>query len=237
MGLKVKRFARTGLWLTALTAVAAGSGCVRSSKQLQLDPTRAYVDARTVLRQAAEDPDPRVRTNALEALAVTEGAKAGAIYLQLLGDERLPVVSAAAMAVGECRYDKAMPMLLAYVKDERTSPKLKCSVIYALHRLGNDAFTGQFAELLQNKDKFVRAEAARIMGRMGEPSAIGPLKSLQRDDREVVVRLNVAEALAMLGDRANISLKPAAGPKAPAGADNKRLLYQAMAWADEQYHR
>jgi DNA primase len=44
------------------------------------------------------------------------------------------------------------------------------------------------------------------------------------------------EALQMLADRANISLKPAKTGTQPAGADNKRLLYQAMAWADEQYH-
>jgi DNA primase len=41
----------------------------------------------------------------------------------------------------------------------------------------------------------------------------------------------------MLADRANISLKPTAEGRPTAGADNKRLLYQAMAWADEQYHR
>jgi len=43
------------------------------------------------------------------------------------------------------------------------------------------------------------------------------------------------EALRMLADRANISLDDAA--RSPAPADDKRLLYQAMAWADEQYHK
>ncbi len=44
------------------------------------------------------------------------------------------------------------------------------------------------------------------------------------------------EALAMLADRANISLEPAAGADRPSPADDKRVLYQAMAWADAQYH-
>lgn len=43
------------------------------------------------------------------------------------------------------------------------------------------------------------------------------------------------EALAMLADRANISLEPASR-RAVDAADDKRLLYQAMAWADQQYH-
>ncbi len=42
------------------------------------------------------------------------------------------------------------------------------------------------------------------------------------------------EALRMLADRANIALDDA--PRSAAAADDKRLLYQAMAWADEQYH-
>ena len=53
------------------------------------------------------------------------------------------------------------------------------------------------------------------------------------------------EALAMLADRAGISLekthradKPAASPDSPEtqGVPDKRTLYQAMAWAERQYH-
>lgn len=45
------------------------------------------------------------------------------------------------------------------------------------------------------------------------------------------------EALAILADRAGIALKPAPRGGRPAGpADDKRLLFQAMAWAEEQYH-
>lgn len=44
------------------------------------------------------------------------------------------------------------------------------------------------------------------------------------------------EALAMLADRANISLQPQGRGESRAPVDEKRLLYQAMAWADAQYH-
>ncbi len=43
------------------------------------------------------------------------------------------------------------------------------------------------------------------------------------------------EALRMLADRANISLKEQT-PAMQGANDDKRLLYQAMAWVDEQYH-
>ncbi|MHB1038061.1 MAG: DNA primase [Pirellulales bacterium] len=52
---------------------------------------------------------------------------------------------------------------------------------------------------------------------------------------------NVAfpEALAMLADRAGVVLKPqhaAPGDQAAAAGDEKRTLYRAMAWAEQEYH-
>lgn len=44
------------------------------------------------------------------------------------------------------------------------------------------------------------------------------------------------EALAMLADRANIRLQPPARGDAPGPVDEKRVLYQAMTWALQQYH-
>ncbi|MCD4699751.1 MAG: HEAT repeat domain-containing protein, partial [Phycisphaerae bacterium] len=55
-------------------------------------------------------------------------------------------------------------------------------------------------------DKWVRATAAMVMGRMGEPSAKAPLKSLQRRDHDPVVQLQVVEALAQLGDERSLVL-------------------------------
>ncbi len=44
------------------------------------------------------------------------------------------------------------------------------------------------------------------------------------------------EALAMLAERAGIALKPSRGGKS-ADTDEKRALYQAMAWAEERFHK
>ncbi|MHC4181193.1 MAG: CHC2 zinc finger domain-containing protein, partial [Planctomycetota bacterium] len=46
------------------------------------------------------------------------------------------------------------------------------------------------------------------------------------------------EALAMLADRAGIALRPARSQhgRSPGGSHDKRTLYQAMAWAEGQYH-
>lgn len=183
-----------------LAALAASlGGCRRGYTAMQIDPAQAYVDARSTLLQMVDDSDPRARTHALEALAATEGASVGPAFKEALKDDRLPVLSAAAMAVGKTRYVPAKQRLLELAERPDAPAKLKCALIYALHRLGDDSHTSELAALLRDpEDKWVRAEAAKIMGMMSEPSAIGPLKSLQEDEHEVVVRLQVFEALALL---------------------------------------
>ncbi len=174
-------------------------GCRRGHTAMQIDPAQAYVDARSTLLQMVDDRDARARTHALEALAATEGASVGAAFKEALKDDRLPVLSAAAMAVGKTRYVPAKERLLELAERPDVPAKLKCALIYALHRLGDDRHTSELASLLRDpEDKWVRAEAVKIMGLMSEPSAIGPLKSLQDDEHEVVVRLQVFEALALL---------------------------------------
>ena len=200
----INGFVSRGVGFCVLIAVLI-VGC-HSREKVRIDPVRAYNDARITLHQAAEDPDPKVRMKALEALAAAEGSAGGAIMLQSLRDDQAPVRFAAAMAIGDVRYGPAKPALLKMIKDTDDYPKLKCAIIYALHRLGDDSCTGQLGGMIQHKDKWVRATAAMVMGRMGEPSAKAPLKSLQRTDRDPVVQLQVVEALAQLGDERSLAL-------------------------------
>jgi DNA primase len=51
-----------------------------------------------------------------------------------------------------------------------------------------------------------------------------------------IERVEFPEALAMLAERAGVQLDKPGRNAGPAG-DEKRTLYQAMAWASEQYHR
>jgi hypothetical protein len=87
-------------------------------------------------------------------------------------------------------------------EDKQAEPdrRVYCAVIYALHRLGNDQYTPALGELLFDPEAEVRASAAMAMGKMGEPSAVGPLKALLSDEQEDMVKLQVRESLAILGD-------------------------------------
>lgn len=193
------RYLRCVVWgCLGVTAVAFLTGCPPPQ---QSDWSKVYLDARTTLHQAAEDTDPQVRSRALEGLADTEGRQAGPLILQGLQDTHPPVRFAAAMAAGEVRYERATPLLLGMAKDPQTPPKLLCAVIYALHRVGETAYTTKLGEFLnRDDDKWIRATAAMVMGKLGEPAAMEPLDDLRRNDRDAVVLLQVVEAMAALGD-------------------------------------
>jgi len=170
-------------------------------------PSQAYLDASTTLRQMALDRDPVTRANAVEALSTTLGAEAGEVYMQGSSDP-LPVVRlASAMAIGDVKYSPALPTIRRMVQDNKTEPqraepdkRVFCALIYALHSLGDDGKTGELATLLFDEQPEVRMDAALAMGKMGAPSAIGPLNSVLSNEREEAVKIQLTESLAMLGD-------------------------------------
>ncbi len=168
--------------------------------KIVVDPQLARVDAQTVLLQSVHSNDPIVRTNAVEAISRTLGAKEGQVLLQSLSDPAVSVRYAAAMSVGDVAYRPAMPSLVKIVEDPKSDQRVVAAAIYALHRMGDNRFTGQLAVLLHSELDEGRASAATVMGKMGEASAMGPLKSMLTDEKSPAVRLALVEALARLGD-------------------------------------
>ena len=182
--------------------VLAGCDLFVQKQALTVDPAKAYIDAQAVLLQAAEDEDPATRSHAIEALARTAGKDAGAVYLQGLDDEAPVVRYAAAMAIGDVQHAPALPKLqrMAQMNVGERDKRVFCAVIYALYRLGNDEHAGALGPLLFDEEKEVRMSAAMAMGKMGVPSAVGPLQSALATEREDRAKLQFTESIALLGD-------------------------------------
>ena len=185
-------------------SIIIGAGCNGVSDKLHMDPAKACIDARHVLRRASQDRNPLTRAKAIEALAATLGSSAGGTYLEGLNDSEPNVRFAAAVAIGDLKYAPAKSKLLSMARykvagAERDS-RVYAGVIYALYRLGNTEHISDLGPMLDSPDKEIRGNAVLVIGRMGEPSAIKPLKSLYARERDVVVRVQVLEARAMLGD-------------------------------------
>lgn len=178
------------------------SGCkplIGSSNDVEFE--KIYIDAQTVLLQAANDENPMTRSYAMEAIGQTLKKKQGDLLLEALTDPSVIVPFSAAMSLGDIRYTKSKKQLEKLILNVNTDQRIVCAAIYALHRMGNFRYAGQLGILLMSDFPLGRGTAAMVMGKMGEPSAIGPLKALLEEEHDPGVRLNIIEALVRLGDK------------------------------------
>ncbi len=192
------------LAFAAATAALAGCNPQPSDSEMR----QLVVDARTVLREAADDKDAVTRANALEAMVQVMGTQAGPMLKQALEDPNAIVRFSAAMALGDIAYKPAEPTLAekAKLKVGERDKRVYAAIIYALYRMGNLSHTGDLADLLQDREAGVRSNAAMVMGKIGDPSAIGPLKTVLVDERDENTKYSLYEALGALGDAASQSL-------------------------------
>lgn len=180
------------------------AGCVESNAgAMKTDPRRAAIDARAAIRQAAEAPDPSVRMHAIEAMAEVLGSRCGGTFMQNLDDPNPMIRFASAMAIGDSKYAPARERLLTMVGKGEVNKIAFIGAAYALSRLNSlpSAAGNELGKMLTDPEKEVRALAAMAMGRMGEPSAVGPMKAVLTDEQDPMVRIQLTESLAMLGDQ------------------------------------
>lgn len=186
-----------GLAVSLLAFVMAG--CT-GSPTMRMDPDHAIVDARDTLRQAAEDKDPVIQSNAIEALSQTVGRQEGGLYVQALNSPNPVVQFAAAMAIGDLKYEPAKELLGKIADAEGPDKRVYAGALYALHRMGDYRHSQDLARLIQHHEAEVRALTALVLGKLGEPSAAYLLKGRVGDEREARVEIQLVESLAMLGD-------------------------------------
>lgn len=195
--------------------IAPGCGLFGPCKrtyEMTSDPVLARSRALAVLYRAAEDRDAYTRAKAIEAMVGVLGERAGDVYIRALDDPEMNVRFAAAMAVGDLRYAPAKGRILGMAKRKVAGAErygvVYCGVIYALRRLGHAQreHTRELTELLFCEDEEARANTALVLGRLGEPSAIVPLRGLYDDKNGTVkVRLQALESMARLGDRRSMA--------------------------------
>ncbi len=178
---------------------------------------------RSVLREQAierlqgftSDENAMVRAHAIEALVDTPGRLAGIVPIALQ-DENEGVRSVAAMAVGKARTCDLVPLVEPLVHDP--SPFVQVSAIYAQAACGDERHVERLASfLLRHPQTRVRAHAAFVLGELGNPSATGLLRQAAAvriptasDAEHRLLQLQIAEALAKLGDMRQVEMLHAA---------------------------
>ncbi len=156
-------------------------------------------EAIAYLGRAALSDEPVLRMQAIEAfqdVAPNEG-------IAYLGENTkngyAGICFASLMALGTIGNTQYIEQIRTCAED--SDANVRIAAIYALHRLGDRRRTGDLAELLlKSPDARVRANAALAIGRLVEPQSAKVLHTALRREKKDAVKMQILEALALLGD-------------------------------------
>lgn len=159
------------------------------------------------------------RVKVLESLEITAAHDIGYILRELFQTETDPIVLTHMCNTFARLKDTEIVMSLIDLmlgnreiegqddplKDDKNAfSKIRCDVIKALGRIGDERATVPLMYVLNEKveNYKVRLNAAEALGRIGNTYAVNPLINLVKDDKEdsVYVKESAARALGMLGD-------------------------------------
>ncbi|MFH1614907.1 MAG: HEAT repeat domain-containing protein [Planctomycetota bacterium] len=186
-----------------LSALLLG-GCKRNGAQSL--PLRGSVSeplletqALDIVKAGLTHSDPLVRARAIEVVAFRGRTDLMYYVTARTADEYVPVRFAAALAVGDLKYARGLPVVESMLKD--SNQNVQVAAAYALTRLGQKNLQHVFQSGLDSSDQTVRANTALVVGKLGEPRWIGRLyKVIESPDSQDKAVYQAAEAIAMLGD-------------------------------------
>lgn len=204
---------RLALWtaagLAALT-IAGAAGPVSAQDKAAPPPTpaeqlkAARPHAVEQLLRSIRSEDPYIRANAMEA---TQHVPARATPLLQLGlDDPHPAVRfAAAATIGNLELKTMAPAVERLLADKNES--VRAAAMFALKRCGQKVDLSPLAGMLVSQDPSARGNAAMLLGRLSDRSAVPMLLETAKAPmprvsavRESIVRIQVAEAVVRLGE-------------------------------------
>jgi len=194
------------LWLLSFSCAVLPFGLFGCNVQL---PMAGYPAAKStgtlmtqadqIIRQGLSDENPRIRAGAIEVVAATRQTQLMPKVRRLLKDEFVPVRFAAALAVGDTEYRLAESEVAHLLND--ADENIRIAAAYAMGKLGSSNDFELVGRALASSDQTARANAALLLGKSGDKSMLKLLYWVMRDgDSKAKVRLQAAEAIAMLGD-------------------------------------
>lgn len=196
-----KRFAIgvMALFLSVFCAVGAEAQEVDEAKILLL---QSKPKATSIVKASSRNANPRARLAALEGAEhapdiAFDLARAG------LSDENPAVRFAALVIVGKLKLVDLSDAAMDLMQDENES--VRAAALFAASRCGRDVNLSPLAGILANGTGGARANAAMLIGQLGDPQAIGMLRDMASKPMALIstadrtwVRLQYAEAMIRL---------------------------------------
>jgi HEAT repeat protein len=187
-------------------------------------------EAKAELVRGAESSTPLVRAHALELMREASFAGAGPYVMRGLDDDAPVVRFAAAMAAGELRVADAREKLRKLALEDKDT-SIQIAARFALHKLGDTSLSHDLEITARSDDPRTRGDTAMVLGLLNEKSALNILRAM-RNDPDVSVRLQVAEAMWRLGDRD--ALTPLVGGTVSQFPDDQMTALMGLASAGDR---
>jgi HEAT repeat protein len=184
--------------------LAAFAGCPSGSDNQPTAVNPADKDlesqAALIIQRGLSSSNPVIRANAIEIAAGTGNKQFMAQVQQLLNDEFVHIRFAAAVAIGDTKYSAGRNDVAQLLKDKDENVRLAAS--YAIVMLtGNNLYFQQITAALNSTNQRARANAAFLLGKIGDKKVLPQLYNTIRDETsDERTRLNSIEAIARLGD-------------------------------------
>jgi HEAT repeat protein len=154
-----------------------------------------------VLDAGLSDPDPRVRSSAIEVIVQTRQSRLMPKVKRSIRDPIVPVRFSALVAMGELRYSLAKRDMHQIFNEENENPSVRLAAAYALDRLGEKQYANHYYDAITSTDMTLRANSALLLGRSGDRNTLKLLYwALQDRDSDDKVLQQAIESVAILGD-------------------------------------
>lgn len=169
----------------------------------QVNRSAARERAIQILLEAALSREPLHRANALEGLLPVP-SRVESVARAALADDNVGVRYAACIVIGKLKQKSSLPMVEPLVNDP--DPRVQGAALYAMSRCGKPVNFTPLARALQHPDYRVRAEAARVLGDLGNRTATPMLRAAAANVESgdlveaKLFRLQIAEAMVKLGE-------------------------------------
>lgn len=211
---------------------------VRELSQIAISQLRER--AIETVQTGAASPNPQIRANAMEAAGLAH-ARLVKVLDAGLSDESPAVRTVAALTVGRERMNELADHASLLLQDPY--PHVKAGAIFAMAKCGQSVDqTPLGTMLLRDPSPWVRRHAAFILGELGNPSALGLLRSASRNglpdatpEQTKNFELQLDEAMVKLGElRAREAIRAALYPSRPEELEATVLAIQIIGTTKDQ---
>lgn len=174
----------------------ASAAPAQDSSQVNLLKPRAMI----ILENGLKNPDPKLRTNAIEVAAETQQKDMLPLITTLTTDPVVPVRFSAIVALGDMRCFSCENLIRKALNDPDVNVRIASA--YSLVKLNKSQYIEQLRAATKSADQTVRANAALLLGKLGNKDDIELLyKVLDAKDSSDKVRMQAVESIAQLGDK------------------------------------